>query len=292
VIGLWASVALFGGAVWLALDEFYVRRREPATAPGPRRRFRALRLALAEADLEVSPRLLVLASTGGALVLFVTVYQAMGWLVPSLFGAVAAAAAPMVYVWWRRESRLTEKEEALIVALERVQEELRTVTIQEALTSLERTVPRAVQPVFQRLAADLAQQRDYGDALRASKIRLGSQIWDDTVSGLLLAHTVGERNIRAVFKRITDNARARVQLRRRVHSQQAEQITSARITMLVPIAVVLFMRFAYPAADAFYTSVTGEFLLLGCGSVMLCGYFWMLKIGRIARPARVDEDAL
>ena len=49
--------------------------------------------------------------------------------------------------------------------------------------------------------------------MRASKIRLGSQIWDDTVSGLLLAHTVGERNIRAVFRRITDNARAQVQFR-------------------------------------------------------------------------------
>ena len=75
-----------------------------------------------------------------------------------------------------------------------------------------------------------------------------------------------------------------------MRSQQAEQITSARITLIVPIGVVLFMRFAYPAADTFYSGVTGELLLLGCGTVMLCGYVWMLRIGRIARAQRVDEE--
>jgi Flp pilus assembly protein TadB len=176
------------------------------------------------------------------------------------------------------------------VALERVYEELRTVTIQEALVSLGGTAPPPVQPVFQRLAADLAQQRGYGDALRASKVQLGSQAWDDCVSGLLLAHAVGERNIREVFKRIAGNARAQVQLRRRVHSQQAEQITGARITLLVPIAVVVFMRVSFPDADRFYTSPGGELLLLVCGIAMLVGYWSMLKIGRVARPSRVDEE--
>ena len=290
MIGLWAAVALFGASVWLLLDELYVRRRQPPQPDFGRDRLRPLRRALAEADLAISPRLVVVASATGAVIAFVSVYQAMGWLVPGLFAAIAIAAAPSVYIWWRRENRLAEKEEALIIALERVQEELRTVGIQEALMSLDRTAPAVVRPVFQRLTADLAQQRDYTDALRASRLRLGSQIWDDAVAGLLLAHSVGERNIRAVFKRITDNARAQVQLRKRVHSQQAEQITSARITLVVPIAVVIFMRVAYPAADAFYSSLGGELLLLACGSVMLCGYFWMLKIGQVARPARVDED--
>jgi tight adherence protein B len=290
VIGLWAAVALFGASVWLLLDEVYVRQRQPRQQSAKRDRLRPLRIALAEADLEVSPQMVVFASTASAVLVFVTVVQAMGWLVPGLFAAVVAAAAPGIYVWWRRENRLSEKEEALIVALERVQEELRTVGIQEALASLERTAPVIVRPTFQRLAADLAQQRDYAEALRATKIRLGSRIWDDAVAGLLLAHAVGERNIRAVFKRITDNARSQVQLRRRLHAQQAEQITSARITLLVPIAVVIFMRVAYPAADAFYSSVPGELLLLGCGSVMLCGYIWMLRIGRVTRPARVSEE--
>jgi tight adherence protein B len=290
VIGLWAAVALFGACVWLLLDEVYVRQRQPRPPAARRDRLRRARIVLAEADLDISPRLVVIASVAGAVVAFVCVLQAMGWLVPALFAAAVAAAAPGVYVWWRRENRLAEKEEALIVALERIQEELRTVGIQEALVTLERTAPAIVRPTFQRLAADLAQQREYAEALRATKVRLGSQIWDDAVAGLLLAHAVGERNIRAVFQRITENARSQVQLRRRVRSQQAEQITSARITLLVPVAVVVFMRVAYPAADAFYSGTPGELLLLVCGSVMLCGYVWMLRIGRIARPARVDED--
>ncbi len=290
MIGLWAAVALFGASVWLMLDEVYVRPRRRSEQTAKRDHLRSLRVVLAEADLDISPRLVLIASGASAIIACVAVIQAMGWVVAGLFAAVVAAAAPGIYVWWRRENRLSEKEEALIVALERVQQELRTVGIQEALASLERTAPEIVRPTFQRLAADLAQQRDYAEALRATQIRLGSRIWDDAVAGLLLAHSVGERNIRAVFKRITDSARAQVQLRRQLHAQQAEQITSARITLVVPIAVVIFMRVAYPAADALYSSVPGELLLLVCGGVMLSGYVWMLRIGRVARPARVNEE--
>jgi tight adherence protein B len=289
VIGLWAAVALFGGAVWLGVDALYAPPGE-ATRRGPLKPFYRLRRILIEADLETPPYVVLLLSGGGALVVFVAVYQAMGWIVPSLFAAAGIGAIPIVYVWWRRESRLTEKEEALVVALERVYEELRAVTIQEALVSLGSTAPLPVQPVFQRLAADLAQQRDYGDALRASKVRLGSQVWDDCVAGLLLAHAVGERNIREVFKRIASNARAQVQLRRRVYAQQAEQIMGARITLVVPVAVVVFMRVSFPDADRFYTSPGGELVLLVCGLAMLLGYWSMLKIGRISRPAREHED--
>jgi Flp pilus assembly protein TadB len=289
MIGLWAAAALFGGAVFLGISGFYpspsVATRRPHGKP-----LSGLRRILIEADLQTPPHLVLLLSGGGALAVFVAVYQAMGWIVPSLFAAAGVAALPIAYVWWRRETRLTEKEEALVVALERVYEELRTVTIQEALVSLGATAPPPVQPAFQRLAADLAQQRDYGDALRASKARLGCRAWDDCVAGLLLAHAVGERNIREVFKRIAGNARAQVQLRRRVHSQQAEQITGARITLVVPIAVVVFMRVSFPDADRFYTTPGGELLLFVCGIAMLVGYWSMLKIGRVARPSRANEE--
>ena len=89
MIGLWAAVALFGGAIWLALDELYVRRGNQNEPPRPRRRFGQLRRALVEADMDVSPQQVVLASASGALVVFVMVYQLMDWLVPSLFAAAA-----------------------------------------------------------------------------------------------------------------------------------------------------------------------------------------------------------
>ena len=220
---------------------------------------------------------------------FVAVYQAMGWIVPSLFAAAGTAAVPIVYVWWRRETRLTEKEEALVVALERVYEELRTVTIQEALVSLGSTAPPPVQPVFQRLAADLAQQRDYGDALRASKVQLGSQAWDDCVSGLLLAHGVGERNIREVFKRIASNARAQV------HSG-ARPLSAGGADY----------RCSYHAPRTDRRGGVHAGVVSRRGSLLhharrrgIAACLWdrdarrllsMLKIGRVARPPRVDEE--
>src|SRR5919199_3024568 len=252
MIGLWAAVILFGAAVYLLVDGLSTGQ-EPAT-PRARGGMRPVRRVLAEAELGWSPQTLIAASVGLAVVVFAIVFQAMGWLVPSLFAAGAAGLGPVAYALWRREARGAARDEALVVALERAQEELRTVTIQEMLVSLARTAPEAVQPVFQRLAWDLEHQRDFADALRASQLHIGSRVWDTCVAALLLAHTVGERNLRATFRRIAANAHADVQLRRAIRAQQAQQIPSARITLLVPIAVVLFLRAAYPAADRFYAS--------------------------------------
>jgi len=62
VIGLWAAVALFGAAVWLLLDELFVRRRQPPEPAQPRHFLRPLRRALTEADLQIAPRMVVVAS--------------------------------------------------------------------------------------------------------------------------------------------------------------------------------------------------------------------------------------
>jgi tight adherence protein B len=291
VIGLGAAVLLFCAAVWLLVDGWYAPER-PIVPRRARAGMGRLGRVLAEAELGWSPRVLVLASAGLLVLVFAVVFQAMGWLVPSLFAAGAAGLGPLVYVLWRREGRAAAKEEALVVALERAQEELRTVTIQEMLVSLARTAPAAVQPAFQRLAWDLEHQRDFADALRASQVWMGSRVWDTCVASLLLAHTVGERNLRATFGRIASNARADVQLRRAIRSQQAQHITSARITLVVPIAVVLFLRAAYPAADRLYASGPGELILLGCGICMLFGYWSMLRLAHVPRPPRAaQEDA-
>lgn len=290
MIGVWAAVLLFGAAVWLLVDGLYAPRRP--IMPPARGGLRRLRRLLAEAELGWSPQALVLASAGLVVVVFAVVFQTLGWLVPSLFAAGAAGLGPLVYALVRREARAAARDEALVVALERGQEELRTVTIQEMLASLSHTAPAAVQPVFQRLAWDLEHQRDFAEALRASQLHMGSRVWDTCVASLLLAHTVGERNLRATFGRIAANARADVQLRRAIRAQQAQQVTSARITLVVPIAVVLFLRAAYPAADRFYASGTGELILLGCGVCMLFGYWSMLRLGHVPRPPRAaQEDA-
>ena len=212
-------------------------------------------------------------------------------MVPSLFAAAAGAIAPMAWILWRRDHVAEARDEALVIALERAQEELRTLTIQEMLLSLQRTAPPAVQPAFRRLAWDLEHQRDFGDALRASQVRLGSRVWDSCVAALLLSQSVGERSLRSVLKRVAANAGAEVQLRRSVRAQQAQHVTSARITLAVPIAVVLYMRVAYPAAERFYASPMGELILLFCGASMVLGYWSMLRLGSIGRAPRAVEES-
>jgi Flp pilus assembly protein TadB len=285
VIGVWAAALLFGASVWVIADGLYAPAQ---VAPElTRRSSNRLRQLLVEADLEHwSPAALVAGSAVLALVVFAVSQQAIGWVVPSAFAMTGAAIVPVLYVLWRRDARLAETEEALVVTLARAQEELRTGTMQEMLISLGGSAPLAVRSVFQRLARDLEHQRDFADALRASQVRLASSVWDSCVAALLLSHSVGERNLRATLQRVTATARAEVQLRRSIRAQQAQHITSARITMLVPIAVVVMMRLGYPAAERFYASTIGELILLVCGGCIVAGYWWMLRIGRVSRGRR------
>ena len=156
--------------------------------------------------------------------------------------------------------------------------------------SLERTSPRAVQPVFQRLAADLAQQRDYADALRASKVRLGSAIWDDCVASLLLGDSSGGP-IGETLEQLAASVRASVELRKAVAAQQAATVRAAHITLAVPVAAMLFLRAFVPGAAEFYATVGGEIVLLVCAVCMGAGYWWMRRMGGLPRARRLEAQA-
>jgi Flp pilus assembly protein TadB len=76
---------------------------------------------------------------------------------------------------------------------------------------------------------------------------------------LLLSHASGGA-ISQALEDLATSARAEVQLRRAIRSQQASGETAARITLVIPIIVFVFLRAFSPGAADFYSSPFGEVL--------------------------------
>ncbi len=290
MIGLAAAVALFAASLLMLVDWWC----DPRPLPTPHFRLdplRRLRQLLQQAELGWPADRLAAGSLTTALVVGLLVYQLLGWLVPSLFAAVFCVVGPIAYIVFRRGKKRAERQEGLIVVLERIREELENVTLQEALLRVRESAPETLAPMFAQLERDITVLRmPLGAALRRTQSQFDDRMWDGCVAVFQLAERTGGSELRKIIERFAHTMRADLELRRTIRAQQAQQIDGARLTVLIPIGVVLFLRLFYPNADRFYASLGGELLLLACGSSIMFGYWLMLRVGEVPHVRRLMKE--
>jgi Flp pilus assembly protein TadB len=290
VIGLAAAMALFAAGLWMLVDWWC----DPRPLPAPHFRLdplRRLRRLLRQAELGWTANRLAAGSVASASIVGALVYQVLGWLVPSLFAAAACVVAPLGYAVLRRNTIRAQRQEALIVVLERLRQELETVTLQEALLRLRATAPEALTPTFAQLERDITVLRlPLADALKRTQAQLDDRMWDGCVAVFSLAERTGGAELGRIIERFGRTMRTELELRRTIRAQQAQQIDSARLTMLMPVAVVVFLRLFYPNAEQFYAGFWGEMLLLACGCSIVFGYWLMLRVGEVPHVSRLVMD--
>lgn len=290
MIGLAAAVALFGAGLWMLVDWWC----DPRPLPVPHFHLdplRRLRRLLRQAELGWDANWLAAGSVASAVIVGLLVYQFLGWLVPSLFVAAICVVGPLAYAVVRRGKNRAARQEALIVVLERLRQELETVTLQEALLRIRASAPEVLVPAFSQLERDITQLRlPLSEALRRTQPLLDDRMWDGCVAVFGLAERTGGTELGRIIERFGRTMRAELELRRTIRAQQAQQIDSARLVMLMPIAVVVFLRLFYPNADQFYASFWGEILLLGCGVSIAFGYWLMLRVGEVTHIGRLVKE--
>jgi Flp pilus assembly protein TadB len=197
---------------------------------------------------------------------------------------------PLVYIWRKRESLRTARQEELGPLLERARDELQAAQgLQRVLGTLAAGSPPALQPALRRLAADLGRHQDLRIALEGSRRRLADPIWDDCVAALLLGDASGGP-IGETLEQLAASVRSSVDLRKAVAAQQAATLRAAHITLAVPVVCMLFLRAFVPGAAAFYATLGGEVVLLACALCMGCGYWWMRRIGALPRAQRLEPQ--
>jgi tight adherence protein B len=291
MIGLAAAVALFAAGLWMLVDWWCDPRPLP---PFPRLRvdpLHRLNLLLRQAELGWAADRLAVGSLACAVLVSALLYQVLGWLVPSLFGAAMCLVGPVVYAMLRRGKIRSARQEALIVVLERLRQELETVTLQEALLRIRASAPEALVPTFAQLERDISVLRlPLAEALRRTQAQVDDRMWDGCVAVFQLAERTGGTELGQIVERFGRTMRAELELRRTIRAQQAQQIDSARLVALMPVAVVVFLRLFYPNAEQFYASFWGEVLLLGCGISIAFGYWLMLRVADVPHAGRLVKD--
>ncbi len=296
MIGLLAATALLVLSLWLLADWWFVPSR-PTRAGRPvsqpvAKRLEALGQVLTEAELEQwRPGAVVLCSGALGLIAGVAAFQALGWLVPALCWALGLGSLPFVYIWRKRDQLRAARTEQLAPLLERARDELEASQgLQQVLGILAARGPLALQPALRRLAQDLGRHHDLALALEGSRRRLADPIWDDVAASLLLSQSSGG-SLAGTLEHLAASVRGEVQLRKAIAAQNAATVRAAHITLVVPIAVVLFLRAFAPGAAEFYATVGGELLLLACALAMGAGYWYMRHIGAVPLARRLETSA-
>jgi hypothetical protein len=266
MIALLLAGTLLGASLWVLWD--WWSNAEPPRLPPARSShptvLRRLDVLLTQADLPWrAESVLMLGATGGVLAGGL-VGLLIGWPVVGVFVAALVAASPFLVASWRRSGRMAQRQEALLGALERIRSELGTVTLQEALLNAQATVPPILAPAFRQIAQDLRQHRSLAEALRRSQVRLPDRAWSNCVAAFLLAETLGGAALGEILGGLIRSVRADLELQQALAAQQVRHIESARMTLVLPIVVVLFLRTGFPGAAEFYAQPIGELILLGC----------------------------
>ena len=120
------------------------------------------------------------------------------------------------------------------------------------------------------------------EGLRRFGEDLADPIGDYIAASLLVA---SERPSGAVHDQLSEaasNARESVAVRERVEASRARMWTASSTIALISIVMVTFVIATQATYAAWYSTVTGQTVLLACGSVELVGMWWM---ARMARPA-------
>jgi tight adherence protein B len=283
VVPLVLSVAL-GAGLYLLYEGF---TRPPSPPAAPRRRLRAVEDFLVRAGLDVSPGDFVLFSLGAGLLAGLGAQLLLGWPAVGLVAAGVGAGAPLAYYARRHDRRRATTEAALVEALERLRDAVRSgLAVGEALRSLSDNGPEALRPEFVQLRRDL-RLLGLESALEAMARRLASPTWDLCAAALALNDRVGGRNVSAVLDRLAEASRAQLRARRELEAQQARHVLSARVVAAVPVLVVVAVRGASPSYLAVFDTAPGQLVLVGCAASVALGYAAMRWIARLPDEPRV-----
>jgi tight adherence protein B len=288
---IWPVLSIFGLGVWL----LYQAIVWPRQAPKPELpRWRGLRAWLLEAGLErVTPQLffsiiVVSAAMGGLIgrLLF-------GWPVLEVVGVVAGGVWYPVWVRARRRHRRQEVRRALPEGIDRICAALGAgQTTDQAVIGLvsdERESPEleVLRPYFQVLKNDLALSGDFAHAVEEVRQRLADETFDQVASALVLHSVVGGQRLRSTLAARAARLRADLAMRDRIAGERSRTMLSARVMLVLPVGLLLLVRFWQPATAETLSTVTGQAILAGCALVVLSGYALVLRIGRLPEEERV-----
>ncbi len=236
---------------------------------------------------EVTPRDFGLVSAGLGLAAGVTAQLAFGWPVLSLVAAAVGLVTPALYYVQRHERRRAQLQLAVVQSIEQLRDSIHTgLSVEAAMGVLARTGPEALREEWRRL---VREQRLIGftRAMEGMQHRLADPVVDVIATALILNDRVGGERVGQVLDRLAEATRAERRVLEEVQALQAQNVLSARVVAVLPLLVLLLVRWLSPEYTALFDTAEGQLILVCCLIASATGYGAMWWIARLPADPRV-----
>jgi tight adherence protein B len=238
---------------------------------------------LEQAGLRWTPARLVNTSL---MLLFVGFF--VGWLmlplgkITGIVLGLVAACLPLLFVYFKRKSRLHKFEEIFPDALEFVSRSMRAGhAFAVSLEMIHREFPEPVSSEFRRTFEEHNLGLPIDVALQKLAKRVPSLDVHFFVSAVLLQKRTGG-NLAEILDKLAYIIRERFKLRGRIRAVSAHGRMTATALSCIPIAVAVLMFYTNPDyVKFFFTDDVGNIMLGAAVGLQLIGYAVMQKIVKI-----------
>lgn len=208
----------------------------------------------------------------------VVAQAALGWPSMSLAAGVVGALLPAWHARRREEGRREALGDAIAAAVDALRDGARVgIGIEEGLRGLAQHGPDALRPALRRLMEDLRYE-DFEEAMKRSRDELAHPAWDMVAAALVMSYRVGGRHLSTVLDGLGRSVRGTARARREVRAQQAEQLLSARVIALMPVAVIVAIKAGGSGYLDVFALPAGQATSAACVALLGGGYLWMRHI--------------
>lgn len=160
------------------------------------------------------------------------------------------------------------------------------LSLAEALGQLGERGPRQVRPAFSAFAQDFRATGRFDKCLDALKARLADPIADRIIESLRVTRDVGGSDLGRVLRTLSGFLREDARTRGELESRQSWTVNAARLAVVAPWLVLLFLS-ARPETAAAYDSPAGLTVLVGGAASTVVAYRLMARVGRLPTEQRV-----
>ncbi len=217
-------------------------------------------------------------------------FAVFGGMAPAILVGGFAASFPVASYRKRRNTRMTEAQEAWPRLIEEIRVRTSAIgrSIPQALFEVGTAGPPPMQPAFRSAHREWLLTTDMQRAVAVLKEQLGDPTADMALETLLVAHELGGSDLDRRLEALAEDRRQDVQGRKDARSRQAGARFARVFVLLVPAGMAAAGMSIGDGRAAFRTT-TGQAVAAVAITLVIACWAWAGHVMRLPTPERVFD---
>ncbi len=200
--------------------------------------------------------------------------------------AVLATTIPFIINRNRELLKILQRDLAWPEAIDSLVSALQSgIPIPEAVMSLSRRGPSALQSIFSRIEIKILSGGDFHDVLIEEKKIVNSAISDQVFETLILAKNFGGKDSNAALRLLAEFVREDLAIVEEIRTKFGWVKNSAALATAAPWVLLVLLSTQESTREAFATNTGLKILTLGI-AMTATAFLWMEKVGKLPSVPR------